>query len=76
MVLSLPQQHRAWHIESVGQILFYLSNDFDWESIELGNRKTSSVKHEHSKVVVVRYLGLSQGRKQLKKEAIISVKCK
>lgn len=46
MVLSLPQQHKAWCMESVGQILFCLSRDFDLESFGLGNRKTSSVRYE------------------------------
>lgn len=34
VVLSLPQQNRAWHIQTVWQISFCLSNEFYLESIE------------------------------------------
>lgn len=41
-----------------------------------GDRRTSRVRYGtwHCKVVVAAYLGLSQGREQFKKEAVISVK--
>lgn len=60
------------------QISFCLLNEPDLESIEFEETAGHPVgdrEHGHEKVVMARYLGLSQGKKQLKLEAVISLKC-
>lgn len=34
IILSLAQQHRAWHTQIVQKIVFSLSNEFDLETVD------------------------------------------